>query len=62
MTLFEKIKGMTLEEMSVTISKNISCISCPIPPHLCCNIYRSPRCAGIVKEWLESEVDKNDKP
>ena len=62
MTLFEKIKAMTLEEMSEAIKRNVTCVGCIVPPNICCNIYRSPQCAQKVKKWLESEVDKNDKP
>ena len=57
MTNFEKIKAMTLEEMSEAIFRSINCMYCPLPPRMCYSIYRSPQCAQIVRKWLESEED-----
>lgn len=61
MTNFEKIKSMTIDEMTEELFYIIDCSGCPINKwrdHSCpnCDIIG---CKSALKNWLESEVDDN---
>ena len=66
MTNFERIKAMTVEEMANFVEEinryglQMACRGfltyCSI-----CDGYKDHRCINCVQDWLESEVEEDDK-
>lgn len=63
MTNYEKIKGMSVEELAELIASGEWSAICPFCKYYgtenCCveNKGASKNCADGIKEWLESECD-----
>lgn len=62
MTNFEKIKAMSVEEMAWRIARDIGgeCYSCPAGD--ICIMANNKGCRGVIRDWLESEVEENMLP
>ena len=61
-TNYERIKSMTIEEMAIAIDK-LTCICATGDRCEICPIYVSGHSCRPqdIMEWLESEVEENDK-
>ena len=57
MTNFEKIKEMNKEEMIDFFFDILHCDECFLDNNKC----DDGKCWNVVKKWLESEIDENDK-
>ena len=57
MTNFEKIKAMSIDEMSAEISY-LGCDDCPLDGH-CYAKYPDMLCTEKIKKWLQNEVNEN---
>ena len=59
MTNFEKIKNMSVEELSELFSRTVQfCHYCPIKEYCLIDI-RADSCASEWEQWLKSEVEND---
>lgn len=59
MTIFEKIKAMSVEEMATEIS-HLDCCACPLNDKCFEKAsYMHMSCKEKIQTWLESEVEKD---
>ena len=57
MTNFEKIKNMSIEELTAAISYEMeNCIRCPLFD--LCSEDTDLDCSGMWEQWLKSEVEE----
>ena len=61
MTKYDCIKQMSVEEMA-TMLENF-CFDCSYCPacDFCNESFKDEECRDIVKQWLEQEVEENDR-
>ena len=57
MTNFEKIKGMSINELVYKLDKVFNCYGCPIR-EFCDENKKNTRCKSVWKQWLKSEVEE----
>lgn len=59
-TNYERIKNMTVEEMTEFITSIVYCGSCPMFVNCSDTITFEDKCINILKQWLQSE--SKEKP
>lgn len=57
MTNYEKIKNMSLEEMSMYLADKGCCNMCSVGQMKCLTFEDDTECFEAVQEWLESEAN-----
>lgn len=60
MTNYERIKNMTLEEMSKIIGTGNPCEFCVYNDSLTSCLSSDVDCSNAIKEWLKQEILNND--
>jgi len=61
MTNFERIKNMSIDELTEELLYNNDCMSCPCDKYNYKECFKEDTdCLGLIKKWLESESDNVD--
>lgn len=55
-TNFEKIREMSIDEMTIFLITNIDCSYCLAKENRC--NYTTDTCKNRIKQWLESECEE----